>query len=373
MKKFIILIVMFILSGCADQSASIQPPVAETQPIPSATAITDASGEVQVQTTQKIQRELGENISIDAEVKTPSNLNISAIDAGLVLFDGDIIKKAFYADEMTTENNDPHGNVITSQSGYSTCNYYSTDSDSYLSFRTEDVDYVLDIFRWKSDEFPDNLSLFTNDTEFGFANREEAVNAVTNTLKTLGVENMDNASVYALDHQTLQTVAKQAEDSGQYEEFKFKDKWTEEDDCYFVMMDCVFQGISVNTLDTVLSNNDLVTGTEIAAIYSRNGFEYFKITNFYSQKSTEAPSKIVSLEDAIGIVSAKYESIITTSKYTITGIELKYVPQFTDKSHASIQLVPVWYFTVINSYAKGGTTHDATLRFMVNAYTGKEM
>ncbi|MGE5494653.1 MAG: hypothetical protein ACM3S4_05070 [Burkholderiales bacterium] len=375
MKKIlIILIVMLILSGCSSQSITIsQPPATGSQPTVSVSAPTDSSGAGQTETTERIQRTLGDNTFIDAEVKIPVNLDIPAIDAELVPFDGDKIKKALFNNEVTTEKDDPHGNLITNQDGNSFCSFYTNDKDSCLHFRTKDVDYILDIFRWKSDQFPDNLSLFTNDTEFDFASREDAINAVTNVSKMLGVEYIGNASVYALDHQTLQSVEKQVEDSGEHTEYKFKEQWSKEDDCYFVMMDCVFQNIPVNTMDTVLSNNDLLIGTEIAAIYSKNGFEYFEVSNFYSQKNMSEPTPIVSLDDAIGIVTAKFESIITTSKYTITGIELKYVPQFKDKSHTSIQLIPVWYFTVDESYVKGGSTFETTLRFMLDAYTGKEM
>lgn len=242
-----------------------------------------------------------------------------------------------------------------------------------MYFRNKEVDFIMDIFRWKSEQFPDNLALFTNDAEFEFASREDAEKAVISVLNKLGVENNGAALVFALDHQTLQSVEKQVKDSGEHEEYTFKNDWTEEDDCYFVMMNCVFQNIPVNSIDTVLSNSNLLIGTDIAALYSKNGFEYFEVSNFYSQKSIEASSRIISPADAIGIVSAKFESIITTSKYKITGVELKYVPQFGDKNHTSIQLVPVWYFTVEETYEKEGSSSKATLRLMINAYTGKEM
>lgn len=370
-KSVILLIIMLILSGCSNQPADIT-----TQPVtPEVTAPQDTPGETQPEpAVTHIQRKLGDNTGIDAEVKVPASFEIPIIDIKLFLFDNEKVKIVLFKNETTTEEETSYGgHIIRGQSGNS-CNYYSDKLNSTLSFRTEAMEYVFNVFRWQP-EFS-NLTLFTNETEFDFASRQDAINAVADAVKALGVQNTGSVSIYALDYDTLGSVQQQMIDSGEYSEYKFKQEWSKEDDCYFIMMDCVIQGVPVNSNDTLsLYEEATIMGSQITAVYSKKGIEFLQMANFNTPTNISGPSAIVSAEDAINAMGAKFETIITESKFTITGVELKYIPQIKDVSQNSLQLVPAWYFTVEEVYIsnKDNSTREVTHNFMIDAYTGKEM
>ncbi len=371
MKKiFVILLAMLLLSGCTSNTQM------ETNRLPTnEPTMSKASGdEIEVSEDGHIQQSLGQSIDIDAEVQIPSVSDVSVIDVELITFDNDKVIQVFFDGNITSEEDVAGGQRLITGTDKSCC-YYTNNMNCGLFLQTDAVDCVFNVVRWQNEEFG-NLSHFSDEDALDFSSREDAAATVKEVLNNLGIQNTGEMSIYALDYQTLAAEEKWMQDSGGYEGYSFKENWSKDDECYFITMDCVINGVPVSNVDTTSMYEEMtISGSRIVAVYSKTGFLYFEIGNLYTQKGTGNSTEIVSAEDAIRMMGNKFDSIITSNKYTITNVSLKYIPQFKDKTYSSIQLVPAWYFTVKETYVsdKDNVAQEVIHNYMIDAISGNEM
>jgi len=144
----------------------------------------------------------------------------------------------------------------------------------------------------------------------------------------------------------------------------FKDSWSEEDDCYFMFIECQLQGIPVTTDEVYFSKDDeSLSGNLITAIYSHRGVEYLQFMNLYQEKSTEEIAQVITLDAAVTALADKLESIITTNSYEVSEIRLVYVPTLTGKSNKEFRMIPAWCFT---THEYGSIDEDKSAEAQMN-------
>lgn len=386
MKKVLALAVGLVLwSGCGASPAVMSPGFAS-----STSAVDSEPGDVRLAPgAHHVERSLGDNVAVDADVIVPDFSEAPTVDVGLVSFDSAKVQSVLFPDEQTSLETFPANSVLcgdqvmTSRDRDASCEFYSDDSVmmvSNLFFRTGLSDYVFNVVLWQPDDYGNNLALFSSEVGLPFASRGTALTAVVDAVKGLGLEFAPSGTaVYSLDHQTLQATQEQMIASGDYEGPKqthWKSEWSVEDDCYFVVVDSAVDNIAVASFDTSSALEDRpFNGSQIRALYSWDGLEYLAVSQLYSVKSTAAPMPLVPVEDAITTVGAKFGSLITAAKYKIGSAALVYVPRFKDNRRGSVQLVPSWHFVVHELYTdpQTGSTVDHRRHILVNAQTGKEM
>lgn len=372
------LVVPALLAGCATEQGQATP-----GPTPTTQVAQTTSSEARLEPgLNHISRKINDNTAIDADVNVPAEAAIPAVDVSCTSLDVAKVEAALFNNEATTsEQINPGQWLIENRGGTRACEIVSGSPhtiNTYLGLRAQGVDSILDVLNLVSSDDLGNLTRFSNKAALGFASRDDAAKAVLSAVKGLGIEGVAVAEIYALDHQELKVVADQMKASGQYNEYTFKADWSPEDDCYFIRMACIVNNQTVDARDgTSMTEGEEISGSSVTAIYSSGGLQYLQVFNGYAIDGIGKPAAIISAERAIAAVGAKFNELITATKYTISDVTLKYVAAFRDDSQTALRLVPAWCVTVLETgnAEKSGQKSSIrnTLHVRLDAYTGKEM
>lgn len=118
-----------------------------------------------------------------------------------------------------------------------------------------------------------------------------------------------------------------------------------------------------------LADGSYMIGSTIKAIYSEKGLIYWN-SNFLFQQTKEPDlgNGIISVDAALKSLTAKYDLLLTSASYTITNIELVYLPVRT--GHNAYELRPVWQFKLVED-----NDEEQPQMYFVNidATSGKEI
>ena len=119
-----------------------------------------------------------------------------------------------------------------------------------------------------------------------------------------------------------------------------------------------------------MPNGETLFGSKIYALFTKNGIEGLEITNLYIPNKVESLYNAISAQDAANVAYKRLSSIITKNLYAITNSDLRYAPEFKDKSHASLRLVPVWLICIEEKNINYAINNKFYI--LINALTGKE-
>ena len=160
-----------------------------------------------------------------------------------------------------------------------------------------------------------------------------------------------------------------------YRSVKGKDQskkytWSEIDNFYYVS---IFPSCGELPLSSInhgdLADGSYMIGSTIKAIYSEKGLIYWN-SNFLFQQTKEPDlgNGIISVDAALKSLTAKYDLLLTSASYTITNIELVYLPVRT--GHNAYELRPVWQFKLVED-----NDEEQPQMYFVNidATSGKEI
>lgn len=111
-------------------------------------------------------------------------------------------------------------------------------------------------------------------------------------------------------------------------------------------------------------------GRRTYALFTQNGIEGLEITNLYIPNKVESLYNVISAQDAANVAYKRLSSIITKNLYAITNADLRYAPEFKDKSHASLRLVPVWLICIEEKNINYAINNKFYI--LINALTGEE-
>lgn len=333
---------------------------------------------------QHIQRKLDTNLSVDADVTAPSN--IQRLNTFLVIpvkIDNKTLETLLIANSKITHIDD-YGDKGSSSLTEDGKELFI--GNGIVNFQTDKfrkyVYQLLSAYKDAGDPFF-NLDQFSQerDQDLSFMPHRQAVDEVKKNLTSLGISVYDKVETYSLNYKTLQTQEKALKDNGSLTSPKDgritqKDGWSEEDDCYYMILRSGFNEIPVYSMDNGnVEINTIVAGTYIFACYSKKGFEYLSINNPYQKKTTDQVGlKIISAEEALTAVKRKYGNVILTNSTTINAIELNYVRTLINRSRDEFRIVPAWCFELksVNIDGKGElrTVHS---RVIIDATNGGEI
>lgn len=348
---FIILLVCFVLglSSCTSDKTSLS----ETR---NASA---AASPVVIGSNGNYVKQEADNIKIDASVSAPEITEIPVLLAGPLIVDKKTAESLFFQSEKVSKRTDANNIFVLEGSSGSFLNIVESNyimGNGLLSYGTSFSTYVNGVFSWQKNVIVNNTNEFSMDTDLAFASRKSAIAKVEETLHQLGVQNLGAVTVYSLDNKTLKSEEEKIKTNPDLSDeiasgrMSFKDSWSEEDDCYFMFIECQLQRIPVTTDEVYFSKDDeSLSGNLITAIYSQRGVEFLQFMNLYQEKSTEEMAQIITLDTAVTALADKLESIITTNSYEVSEIRLVYVPTLTGKSNKEFRMIPAWCFTT-NEY-----------------------
>ncbi|MCB8818089.1 hypothetical protein [Desulfosporosinus shakirovi] len=326
---------------------------------------------------QHIQRTLDTNLSINAEVSAPSNvekLNTLLVNPlKMNTQQVQALKTQLISNSNITQNN--HG-FIQTVDGKELFN-----GTNNLNFHTKKFTYIKPVFCFLPNELYYNADKFKRNQDLSFMPYQKAVEEVKIALTSLGISLDDKVETYSLDYQTMQAQEKIKKANGELTDprdgsITLKDRWSEEDNCYFMIFRSSLDYVPVYPKSHGhVENNTLVSSDYIYACYSKDGLEYLSI-NFPYQKTSidQKDMKIISVEEALAAVKRKYSNVILTDPTTITDIELYYVPTLISQSRDEFRMVPAWCFELGEGITYGDGTHQTVPNtVIIDANTGGEI
>lgn len=313
-----------------------------------------------------LKTDLLKNVKIDAEIEIPKNVNMKSIEIlNAEKYDVSDLKTQWAnlllenSRIMHTENHNETGN----HSNYTTTVYQTADGKN-LYVGGENVSYTTDewingisqVFRYNSSGTAYNANQYSKTENLDFMSQLQAAQQIEANLKTLGIDT-SSYDVYSLDQKTLQAQAadtlndahlQSGTDSGK-SQGKSKSQWGTDDECYFFTFYQNVNGIQVSPTGYNLGTPDALPGSQLSLCYSKRGFEYLLINGFYKVLKSAKDTSIVSINDALKAIKAKYNSMIQQNPINIKNIDFIYLPIYSDKEHNTLQLLPVWRFKAVES------------------------
>lgn len=219
---------------------------------------------------------------------------------------------------------------------------------------------------------PERIESVSEDGALEFMTSEEAKNLVSDVSDRLGIcLEEEPVCCQVLDVDTLNGLKEQAKENGLESESDFE----ELGGCYYL----VWNGAGPDGERMISGNYNInqVTGAAsgmnlmLYAVVNQTGLVYYRTSGnpFVFSEGEEITTSLISLNEAIEKVNARYENVINTSPIKIDKIEMVYRSYLSDVDAGEYTVVPTWTFygTTVN--------HDIeqTLVMSVNAVDGEIM
>lgn len=255
--------------------------------------------------------------------------------------------------------------------------YYDTEQDRYStaafisSFQTQ-IQYI---FRSSPkteimNEAGNTTAFFKKDSDLAFCSAEKAEKTVRELLEGCGLSLFSEADVYTLTKERLKQVEDYLDGMGELNEIRSgeslkKEKWTEEDECYYMIFRGSVENLPVYQYRRMGREEELSAGTSIELIYSAEGIRYLYISNPYRMTGEISKKQnVVSMEEALVQLKELYENILDENKKTVEQCYLCYLPVY-EKS--GIILKPAWYLEVHTEYEQENDISDQWNEYYLDA------
>lgn len=348
-------------------------------------------------TPAHINKTYSETFSVDADVRVPDIEAADVLYAKLTQFDEQTLLSLFYNGNAPNRETYSEDNAVSykDDSAYLMFSggriYYRTQDFEYAMFATESFASLNDIYsankRFDEVYVRDNLS---------FMSRMEAFTTVSDVLRLLSIDVSDNAEIYAIDFQTMQTqqgeriqreidIQKNIGVSPIHDPtdgYKTKDGFTQDDDFYILYLTMMQGGVPVTQKSyNIMAGERTLNGSTARVSFSTNGIIQLDCTGIYQQQGiADSVGTLISVEDALKNAYEIHNAVITTDKLTVTAINFEYVPVPYNNSYDEVKLTPAWSLTV--SYerdvsSKGGKETSeksiVTRMIFIDAITGEEI
>ncbi|MBW9158704.1 hypothetical protein [Clostridium tagluense] len=368
-----ILSVVFICSGCTSEKMTSKDTNKVSTSVPSVTPAING---------KNYKATLATNLKVDATVEASDIKDIPTLQITGKVFDKNKLLNAFLGSKGIKEKKQD------GQSSFTVNNKNLTipEEPGSFNFITPLGDYVKSIVNEGAEVNKFKLK------ELEFMTKSKATKQVTDMLKTLDITPNMKPKIYALDYNTLKKEQDMLMKDKDYKYFvdlgktKIKDKWTKDDECYYMLFRIDMNGIPCyDSHYTMQSLDSMVSGSEARVIISKNGIESFDINGLiYNQKNSKInTSHLISMQQAVESLKKKYSNVILKDEMLVTGISIIYLPVITSRGTTSnagvtlnkqIEMVPCWYFNINLKYSNSeGIVDTMPIEVRINANTGKEI
>lgn len=332
------------------------------------------------------QGNVSDKMDVDASVSVPQTEKFAILSANEIEFDKEEVAKILFKSKQFEK------------ATYNDGIYETSDGDAlnfgtgkgYFKYHTQFGKMVLNVFNY-GDLKTGNKDAFPKTEIAGFS-LETAIVTAKDVIEQLGISVIDEPEVFALDAETMQQEQDALLADDYYQmlldagKIEFKDEWSTEDACYYLVFSIPVRDIPVFqqhfTLQTV---DDSIYGSAVHVLISKQGLEAFEINyRLYEEFAvTEEVAQLVTMEYAIQKANEKYSELLTDSTYKITDVKLVYVPIVRRKDGSKYYaMTPAWTMVVEESFT--GLQEDETGQwvpvdtisrklFLVNAVTGEEI
>lgn len=379
------------LTACASvEEASINSAASPASSVsvtsPSASSKTSAGN-----TANHIKKQLAENLSVDANIN--GNAMVAEIfTAKYHSVDTNLLLKTLFSKKAIKK----HDNAQGIDDYQATDGSYLNNSLGIFGFADKikpNIHYAFFMDPHDVDDY--NVNQFSTNSNFSFETRESAMDKIRKVLATLGVNADGEFTCYSLDHKTLHEqqdayIKRQESDPNMAKYFKsdlkagrikLQQTWTENDDCYFLIFHPEINGIPLTRqIHGSADNGTEVDGTDITAIYDKNGIVDLKVNYLYDRtRVVTKGTALLGAEKALESIKNKFDAIILSTSTTVKKMSLEYVPVLENKSRKDFRLTPAWVCDIEQVSKKPDKkagkeiSHSDVSEILIDAVTGKEI
>ena len=345
----------------------------------------------------RLQQDLGENLTVDADIDVPETLEFHRYAAREMNIDFDTFTQAakliFPGNvEITMEDNSTSSDFmayyLVKMEDTVPFAYVHTSESNHCSFslpRFSSQNYDLITFTYSDILRQDMRRVFPNNRLDGW-DPQEAIRLVKEKLDVLGVPIASTPEVFALDVESLQKEWtanwKNTGDDLNEEHGEEPVTWTKEDEAYVIYYRLVApDGHPINRCTYIPGNEEqlgAITSCGARGTVDKEGLMELRVNGMLEVTEELGPQEIkVDLDQVLEQIQQKYEAMITTNPVVVTRIGLEYLPQLTDAQQRTYELIPVWVVeTHERKYMGGGEAETSLVPLppvLIDAATGQEI
>ena len=313
-------------------------------------------------------QESTEAASIDAQVEIGnSSEKLTSLSGQGKLFSYDSVENILSEGESFSQNTGlPEQNVQTYQGSNGGLLTLGPGCITYISGKSSLKQYslVLNSGLPMDDRYIDN-GVFTKG-EIPGLDKQKTISQAKEWLREIGIENVGEPKTAALDYETL---------SEQYENLdgdfpKDSDPFTPEDEGYYLVFRCEYDGIPLLAQNYVLTGKTQCSGSVIKMIVTRDGLQELYADGIYElQENNETFDDIYDFNQIIKKAETKFQDVMLDEPIKINRIELIYAPDVISVNPITYKLSPCWVF-----YAASSSQSKTTdMFFYYSAITGEEL
>lgn len=334
---------------------------------------------------EQYQQSVSDKMDVDASVSVPQTEKFAILSATEKEFDKETVANILFQEKAFAE------------ATYNDDVYETSDGDALnfgmgegaFDYQTQFGKLALNVFDY-GDLNVGNRDAFQKTDIEGF-DKDVAIATAKNMITQLGITVQDVPEVIALDAETMQQEQDALLADDYYQmlldggRISFKDSWTQEDACYYLVFSVPMRNIPVfQGFFTMQTIDDTIYGSTVHVLVSKQGVEVFSIHRLYEETAvTEEVEQLVTMEYAIQKADEKYSQLLNDSTYKITDVQLVYAPVVKRKDGSKYYaMTPAWTMIIEESYS--GLQNDENGNwvpvnsvnrklFLVNAVTGEEI
>ena len=317
------------------------------------------------------QDDSDENVTFDASVELPEKVKegkLSYGDADFMRLDPDAVASAlsnYLADEnYQTDEAEYPNNLTLYHYSYTPKNPEDSiglyDSGARLTFSSPYSNAMSHIFHNDTDDKNYYNADKFGDEDLPFASKEEVLKELTDMVKGLGIEVLDEYEIYSLSKEKLDEEQERLRsiDSTLFNnnEVAAIDGW---EDCYRITLRPSFEGIKM--LDETFSfksYDGAITPARVDAIVTKDGLKMLEVESYAFVDGTLVTEPIISLEDAANSLKQAYSMVILDAPIEIDNISMCYI---------------VWDTKLKPAYQFHGSQDGVSMTYYIDAVTGEQI
>ncbi|WP_455716530.1 hypothetical protein [Anaerosporobacter sp.] len=365
------IMIIFSMTACApeDPNAVMDKPTQETEQAAAPTdtehdTVDHSSIEVLLlETPSHINKVFSEDFSVEADIHVPKVKKADILFAKYMTFDEQKVLSIFYKGKTPQRSLSSNDDTIS----YNDDNSYLNINDGFFAYCKQDYDYV----KFPTDSLTSASDIFSTNKRFsdvykqeklGFMTKSEAFKNVSDVFTELSIDIMEDAEIYAIDSDTMQTEQDErikreidlqkkmglSTIQNPTDGYKTKDVFTQEDDFYIFFFKMIQNEIPVTQKSYIIQASDrALNGSTARIAFSRNGIIQLYFDGIYQQQGVaKSPNTLISVEEALQKAFEQNNAIISTDKVTVTAVDFEYVPVPYNSDYDEVKLTPAWSLTL---------------------------
>ena len=256
----------------------------------------------------------------------------------------------------------------------------SVDGESFsmdgqtLNFVKPFTGYIFRCMRLEKRNPEYNMDRYELNGDLDFMSREEGENQIVSLLADIGFEEKFDflSTVYAMDYKTMVQEEYAMDMEGNEDTSRYKEVWTEEDNCYNYFLRQEIDGLPLYYLYGGVFKELDICNVGVNAVYSKDGLQYIRIDKLFvvDDSVNPVPVSFLEIEELAQSVDEQYSMIISDADFVVHQMAL-YLMAEKASDETYYELFPVWILSMEQIQDKQGEKVRTPLQSVIHAETGE--